>query len=240
MGGLRLVCDDSLTTFWTRNGPPYSLAGREGRSLVLWEAPVVMVGNDLVEVERLLAAGELACPCGGGLRRWGHARPRAVRGVGLLRPRRARCLACRVTHVLLAVSCLVRRADAAEVIGAALAAKARGQGHRPIAVWLGRPPSTVRGWLRAFTGNAERIRSLCAALLVELDPLTAPPAPAGSTFADAVEAVGACAAAARRRLGVVGAVSAWQLAAAISGGRLLVPAGPAKSSNTSRPLGAAG
>ena len=240
MGGLELVCDDNLTTFWTRNGPPYSLAGREGRSLVLWEAPVVMVGNDPVEVERLLAVGELACPCGGGLRRWGHARPRTVRGVGLLRPRRARCLACRVTHVLLAVSCLVRRADAAEVIGAALTAKAAGQGHRPIAARLGRPASTVRGWLRAFTGNAERIRSICTALLVELDPLTAPLAPPGSAFADAVEAVGACAAAARRRLGVIGAVTAWQLASAISGGRLLAPTGPPEWINTSRPLGAVG
>lgn len=234
------MCDDSLTTFWTRNGPPYSLAGREGRSLVSLEAPVVMVGNEPVEVERLLAAGELTCPCGGGLRRWGHARPRSVRGAGLVRPRRARCLACRVTHVLLAVCGLARRADAVEVIGAALAAKARGQGHRPIAARLGRPPSTVRGWLRAFTGNAERIRAICTGLLVELDPLAGPPGPAGSAFADAVEAIGAVAAAARRRLGVIGAVTAWQLAAAISGGRLLAPAGPAKPSNTSRPLGAAG
>ena len=201
---------------------------------------MVMVGSDPAEVERRLGAGELACPCGGGLCPWGHARPRTVRGVGLLRPRRARCVACRVTHVLLAVSCLVRRADAVEAIGAAVRAKARGQGHRPIAARLGRPASTVRGWLRAFAGNVERIRELCTVLLAELDPLTAPPAPAGSVFADAVEAIGAVAAAARRRLGVVGAVSAWQLASAITGGRLLAPTGPAESINTNRPLGAIG
>lgn len=235
-----MVCDDILITFWTRNGPPHSLAGREGRSLVSREAPVVMVGSDPAEVERRLCAGELACPCGGGLAPWGHGRPRTVRGVGLLRPRRARCLACRVTHVLLTVSCLLRRADAVEVIGAALRAKAAGQGHRPIAARLGRPSSTVRGWLRAFAGNAERARALCAPLLVELDPLTAPLEPAGSGFADAVAALGAVAAAARRRLGVVGAVSAWQLASAVTGGRLLAPAGPAESINTSRPLGAVG
>ena len=41
--------------------------------------------------------------------------------------------------------------------------------------------------------------------------------------ADAVEVVGACAAAARRRLGVVGAVSPWELAAAVTDGRLLAP-----------------
>jgi hypothetical protein len=240
VGGLWVVCDDNLITFWTRNGPPCSLAGREGRSLVLWEAPVVMVGSDSAEVEQRLGAGELVCPCGGVLSRWGHARPRTVRGVGLLRPRRARCVACRVTHVLLAVSCLVRRADAVEVIGAALRAKARGQGHRPIAARLGRPASTVRGWLRAFAGNAEAVRALCTGLLVELDCLAAPLEPAGSVFADAVEVIGACAAAARRRLGVIGAVSAWQQASALTGGRLLAPAGPAEWINTSRLLGAAG
>lgn len=234
------MCDDNLITFWKRNGPPRSLAGWEGRSLVSLEAPVVMVGSDPAEVERRLGAGELACPCGGGLCPWGHARPRMVHGVGLLRPRRARCVACRVTHVLLAVSCLARRADAVEMIGAALRAKARGEGHRPIAARLGRPASTVRGWLRALAGNAERIRALCTALLVELDPLTVPVGPAGSAFADAVESIGAVAAAARRRLGVVGAVSAWQLASAITGGRLLAPAGPAESINTSRLLGAVG
>ncbi len=53
---------------------------------------------------------------------------------------------------------LVRRADAVVVIGAALLAKAAGQGHRPIAVLLGRPESTVRGWLRRFTGRAESVR----------------------------------------------------------------------------------
>jgi hypothetical protein len=39
--------------------------------------------------------------------------------------------------------------------------------------------------------------------------------------------------------GVVGAVSPWQLAAAVTGGRLLAPAGLAVSINTSRPLGGA-
>lgn len=234
------MCDDSLTTTEKRNGPPDSLAGREGRDLVSVEAPVVMVGTDPVEVDRRLLAGELACPCGGGLSPWGHARERVVRGVGVLRPRRARCGACRVTHVLLAVSCLLRRADAVEVIGVALRAKACGDGHRPIAARLGRPASTVRGWLRAFAGNAERVRCAFTALLVELDPLSGPLAPAGPVSADAVEVVGAVAAAARRRLGVVGAVSAWQLVSAITCGRLLAPGDATESINTSSPLGAVG
>jgi hypothetical protein len=160
-----------------------------------------------------------------------------VRGVGVLRPRRARCVVCEVTHVLLSVACVLRRADGVEVIGVGLRLKAAGDGHRPIAERLGRPASTVRGWLRAFAGSAERVRVVCTALLAELDPLAGHLLPAGSVFADAAEAVGACAAAARRRLGVVGAVSAWQLASAVTGGLLLAPAGAAGSVNTSWLLG---
>jgi hypothetical protein len=145
-----------------------------------------------------------------------------------------------VTHVLLAVSCLLRRADGVDVIGAALRAKATGAGHRPIAARLQRPATTVRGWLRGFARNGEVVRSALTGLLVALDPLTGPLPVRRSVFADAVEVVGACAAAARRRLGVVGAVSAWQLAAAVTDGRLLAAGLTMVSINTSRPLGHAG
>lgn len=142
--------------------------------------------------------------------------------------------------MLLTVSCLLRRADGVDVIGAALRLKATGSGHRPIAARLGRPVSTVRGWLRAFARNAETARGVFTALLVQLDPLTGPLPPYRTGFADAVEVIGACDAAARRRFGVVGAVPPWQLAAAVTGGLLLVPALPTKTINTSWPLGAAG
>jgi hypothetical protein len=155
--------------------------------------------------------------------------------VGPLRPRRVRCGSCRVRHVLLVVSCLLRRADAAEVIGAAATAKACGVGHRRIAARLGRPASTVRGWLRALMRNVERVWAVFTALLVELDPLIGPLPVLGSGFADAVAVIGATAAAARRRLGVVGAVSAWQLASAVTGGRLLASVGFPGSINTSWP-----
>jgi hypothetical protein len=191
--------------------------------LVLMEAPVIMVGTDSVEVERRLSTGELVCRCGGRLVRWGHARLRSVRGVGVLRPRRVRCAGCRVTHVLLSVACLWRRADGAEVIGAALRLKAAGAGHRPIADRLDRPATTVRGWLRAFTQNAATLRAVFATLLLQLDPLHGPIRQAQTVLADAVEVVGTAAAAARRRLGVVGAVSPWQLASAVTNGRLLTP-----------------
>ena len=144
-----------------------------------------------------------------------------------------------MTHVLLAVSCLLRRADGADVIGQALRAKAAGLGHRLIGGWLKRPASTVRGWLRAFARNAETVRAWCMALLVQLDPLTGPLPSHPNRFADAVEVIGACDAAARRRLGVVGAVPAWQLAAAVTDGLLLAPALSTKTINTSWPLGTA-
>jgi transposase-like protein len=200
--------------------------------LVLMEAPVIMVGTDAVEVERQLSAGELVCPCGKGLIRWGYARSRIVRGLGRRRPRRVRCQGCRATHVVLSVACLFRRADAVEVIGAALRAKAAGTGHRPIAARLDRPASTVRGWLRRFGRNAEMVRSMLVGLLVELDPLHSPIGPLGSGFVDAVEMVGLVAAAARRRLGVVGAVSPWQLVSAVTDGRLLALRGPSGVANT--------
>ena len=89
-----------------------------------------MVGADLGVVDRQLRAGRLACRgCGGVLRPWGWARERLVRHRERgerLRPRRSRCAGCAATHVLLPVTCLLRRLDAVEVIGAALVAKAAG------------------------------------------------------------------------------------------------------------------
>ena len=95
-------------------------------------------------------AAVLSCAgCGGSLKPRGNARPRSIRqgrgGRREVRPRRVRCRACRVTHVLLPASCLPRRADTVEVVGAALLAKAHGKGHRAIAAELGLPPRDRRG-----------------------------------------------------------------------------------------------
>jgi hypothetical protein len=134
--------------------------------------------------------------------------------------------------VLLPASGLWRRADEVSVIGSALLAKAAGAGHRVIAAALGRPASTVRGWLRRFTARTEAVRVLFTGLLHALDPQAAPVPPAGSGFTDALEALGRAGSAAVRRLG---AASPWEFAATASGGHLLAP--PASSaravSNTS-------
>lgn len=189
---------------------------------------MVTVGVDAAVVERRLADGRVSCPgCAGTLTGWGWARRRVVRGPdGPVRvcPRRARCSGCGVTHVLLPVSLLLRRADALVVIGAAVADRAAGVGYRRIAGRLGRPVETVRGWLRRFGDRLEAVREVFTVWLrmVAVDPVM--PEPAGNGWADAVTAIAGAAAAAARRF-VIG-VPPWWWAGAISGGRLLSPAWP--------------
>jgi hypothetical protein len=202
---------------------------------------VLTVEADPAVVEQRLRAGELICPvCAGVLAPWAWARPRLLRGLGCqawVRPRRGRCRGCERAHVLLPVDALVRRADAVEVIGSALADKAAGLGHRRIAERLGRAVSTVRGWLRRMRSRAEAVRAAFTALAVTVAVDASLPAAASTLFGDAVEAIGAAAAAAARRFGVR-VVSGWRLASAVSAGRLLAPGWPAESINTSWPWAA--
>lgn len=191
---------------------------------------MLTVGMDVARVEDRLVDGELACPdCGGSLRPWGWARTRTLRGEDgsvVLRPRRSRCGECGGSHVLLPVFALVRRADAAAVIGAALVARAAGAGARRAAAGVGRPVETVRGWLRRFGRRAEAVRVAFTALLVGIGVDPVPPAATSSAFADAVAAVVGAWAAARSRWPDVGELPVWMLAAAVSGGRLLAPGWP--------------
>lgn len=183
---------------------------------------MLIVGVDPAVVEADLVAGRFACPgCGAGLRPWGEARRRELRsraGSRWFRPRRSICAGCGVTHVLLPEDGLGRRRDAVADIGVALVAKAAGSGHRPIAARLRVPAATVRGWLRRFTMMAERVRAHFTRWAAALDPMLGPVAPAGSSFADAVGAIGVTAAAAVRRLG---ARPAWHIASVLTGGGLL-------------------
>ena len=131
--------------------------------------------------------------------------------------------------MLLPVVLLVRRADTVAVIGAGLTAKATGAGHRLIAALLGRPPETVRGWLRRFAGRVEPVRAVFTRWCRALAPDPVLPGPAGSAWADAIAAVGAAAAAVGARFGIgcnVGMVPVWQVATTISAARLLLPGWP--------------
>jgi hypothetical protein len=131
-----------------------------------------------------------------------------------------------VTHVLLPVTALLRRADTAGVIVSALAAKAsRRMGFRRIAAELDRPAETVRGWLRRFAARAEAVRAVFTVWLAAVDADPEMPAPAGGPISDAVTAIAAVAAAITHRF-VLPTVSLAVAAVAISGSRLLAPGWP--------------
>jgi transposase-like protein len=112
-----------------------------------------------------------------------------------------------------------RRRDGAEVIGEALRLAAGGVGHRTIARRLGRPPGTVRGWLRAARRRAESLRACATCWTGALDPEIGAVIPAGSSLGDAVEAIMLAVRAWVLRFG--GSASGpWELAVCLTGGLL--------------------
>lgn len=193
---------------------------------------MVTVEVDSERVESRLAAGEVSCPsCPDGvLAGWGFARSRPVVGMtGPVRPRRSRCRGCAVTHVLLPVTLLLRRAYVADLIWAAVAAKAAGAGHRLIGAQFDVPAGTVRGWLRVIGERAEVVRDWFLAVTVSAGVDVSIPKATGSRCGDVIAAVGVAAAAVTARFGegsVIGAVTAARVAVVGSGGRLLSPGWP--------------
>lgn len=189
---------------------------------------VLIVENDPAKVEADLSEGRVSCPCCVGvLVRWSFGRRRFVRteaGPLELRPRRGRCRRCGKTQVLLPDVVLCRRVDAVAVIGRALTAAAEGAGCRRAAVLVGRPVSTVRGWLRRFRAATAWVVVHFLVWAHRLDPNLGPVGRTGSALGDAVGAVGVAARAASLRLGPR---PAWSWASVLSGGALL--------SNTSSP-----
>ncbi|MBK3581708.1 hypothetical protein JHN63_49755 [Streptomyces sp. MBT65] len=161
---------------------------------------------DAAVARQALARRMLRCPgCGAALKPWGQARPRTVRDLdaGLLtvRPDRARCTACRRTHVVLGVGLLLLRADATRFLCQALVGAVRGHGHRQIAA--GQP------------------RLIGVQAVVALDPEALPGAGRGDPLAHAIEALVA-AAVAVRRCGS-GQRDLWSQIAVLTRGRLLAP-----------------
>lgn len=205
---------------------------------------MVTVEADPVRVESRLAAGQIACPrCRVALRPWGWARRRRVHGMArTLRPRRARCPGCLITHVLLPVTVLSRRAYATDVIGTALSAHADGHGHRSVGARLGIPAATVRGWLRTMAARLEPVRQVLLQVMHRAGVDRPAPKATGSRWRDLLAGLAATRSAVTGRfgpVGVLGPVTDWQLAAACSGGRLLAPGWPASwpgtDANTSSP-----
>jgi hypothetical protein len=193
---------------------------------------MVTVEADLVCVESRLAAGQLRCPaCSRGvLGGWGFARSRRVMGlVAAVRPRRARCRSCLVTHVLLPVTVLLRRGYAAQTIWESLWLRGRGRGHRQIGATLRVPAATVRGWLRRAGGRLEAVRVWFLTVAVRVGIDVTIPDEQSCPWSDVVAAIEAAAVALGQRFGpagLVGAVTAAQVLVAVSGGRLLAPDWP--------------
>lgn len=190
---------------------------------------MVTVEADVVRVESRLAAGGIGCPtCRDGvLGGWGYARARQIEGLrDPLRPRRARCRSCAVTHVLLPVTVLLRRAYAAERIWAALTARAERLGHRRIGVRLGVPAATVRGWLRRAGSRLEAVRVWFLGVAVAAGVDVVIPDATGCAWRDMLAAAATSTAAIRFRFGaagLLGAVTPDAVAVAASAGRLLAP-----------------
>ena len=152
-----------------------------------------IVSTDEALVETALLTRKLSCPsCDGTLVPWAHARTRIVRlacGEERRRLRRSQCSSCGKTHVLVPNDTLVRRRDAVGVIGPALIDAAAGLGHRKIATRFGRPPETVRGWLRRARQRAEEIRVHFTVWSVALDGSVLLSS-VGSPLANALDAIG--------------------------------------------------
>jgi transposase-like protein len=122
--------------------------------------------------------------------------------------------------------CQPRLADTTEVVGAALAARAAGRGYRRVAAELGRPPATVRRWLRRARDPAhqQRLRHLGVQHAQHLggDVLANGLRPQSTSLGDALEALAAAAYAWRNRWGWY--ADGWALIGAFTAGRLLAPA----------------
>ena len=192
---------------------------------------MILAGWTMIQVFDTAAAGYalarrmLPCPdCGQALKPWGRARERTVRDLGgalvTVRPDRALCAVCRVTHVVLDAGLLPRRAYAAGLIGRALAAAALGSGHQRIARDLDVPHGTVRGWIRGACRSAAQLRvtGIRAVVAFNQDALPARIRPSGLAYA--LDALGAAACVLSDRFGLQH-VRPWALINVHTGGKLL-------------------
>lgn len=121
--------------------------------------------------------------------------------------------------MLLPASLVARRRDCAEVICAALLAKAHATGHRTIAARLDRPPGTVRGWLRAFARRTDTLRRVGVTWSDQLGDGPWMARLSGRPFADALDALASAARAYALRFGPTASLS--ELIAAVCAGQLL-------------------
>ena len=186
---------------------------------------MAMVWPCRLSVDEYAAAGRdvavprVSCPvCRGAMTfRSGYWR-KADRDRLVIFVRRGQCRPCGRSHALLPAFCLVGRLDSVEVIGAVLARVVAGAGVRPAAAEAGVPHTTARDWRRRHRARAPALAVGLAGLMVTWGGpplrLSADPELA------AVEAAGACWAAARRRFGER-TPPVWRLWSLVTGGAAL-------------------
>jgi hypothetical protein len=144
-----------------------------------------------------------------------------------------------VTHVLLDVVLAARRADSAQVIAAAIGVKVvRGVGHRGIAAWLGRPASTVRGWLRSFIKCSHQITEWFTGLIHRdaVDAAVLWPKPVGGGMGGALQALMAYARVLGERFAATVTVAWVEAGIAASNGQLFCRRFWGGGCNTNTPL----
>jgi hypothetical protein len=141
------------------------------------EVAVTSVAGSFAECRAALRNREIPCPdCGRALRPRGFAKPleklRGGPGDGDVRPGprlRGQCDWCRRSHVLQPAAVAAYRSDALPVLVRALLAFALdGLGAGQVAVLLGRPDRTVRGWLAQARLFARRHLPAFTAMLAGL------------------------------------------------------------------------
>ncbi len=126
----------------------------------------------------------------------------------------------RRSHSLLPDVLVSGRVDLASVIGWALAAKAEGRGHRPIAAELGVPHTTVRGWLRRAASRGGRVAVTLLARAAAADPAVRDPPAGGGGGIEVLVAAATTAAVAWSSLSGE-PVDPWSYAVMVTSGRLL-------------------
>jgi hypothetical protein len=184
---------------------------------IVWPCPLSV--DEYAAAGREVAVPRASCPeCGTAMTfRSGYWR-KADRGRLRIFVCRGQCRRCDRSHALLPAFCLVGRLDPVEVIGGVLARVAAGAGVRPAAAEAGVPHTTARDWRRRHRARAPALAVGLAGLVAALGG--PPPRLSVEPERAAVEAAGACWAAARRRFGGR-TPSLWRLWSLVTGGTVL-------------------
>lgn len=194
---------------------------------IVWSCPLDV--DAYAALGRRIETPRPACPlCAGPTVRWhGYLRHLRDERDRLIWVPRLRCTSCGVTQALLPSFVLPRRWDPVSALGRAAELAASGLGHRPIAVALARPETTVRGWLRRLRAVAPSLATTLLARAVALGwsglelPTSALPRLCAAVRALAGRWPGGW------------SMDAWAIAGLVTGGHLL-------ATNTDAPLAAMG